>query len=248
LYPEGVRRKPVYQYDIKKAYYWAGSLGLPRIVKNYKAGDKNFICIFENLEIPENAPNTFERKYVIATNEDIETYNLKGRILKAYKLEDFTFYPNEFIEDNYSDLPKKIFKRLTQAYWGIYANGSVLERVIMKDSGKLKNGKKIIKPEKIIMMPNRFQNYIYSSIIINRVIRRLYSFVKKTTPISVFVDSVLCEKPIQTGEKVGDMVLKDYFKGGILIKSSGLWTPLQDLPKDTFDYRHYYKHAGYKRG
>ena len=223
-----------YQYDINKAYLWAGGLGLPRRFFPYQKGDKNYVVLMEMKTAKEDLPNRFSYyPRTIVTNEDVEYYGITGKVIHGVSFKDYSLNPNELLFE-LTDMEEGSFKRLTQSYWGVWAMGKPIRCQSISAGLDVKNE---------WYLKNRLQNIVYASIIINRVVRKVHS-VMKEGGVSCFVDSVITPNELYTTDEIVGWKLEHTFDRGVYILAPGV---LHEYPEmRTTKINHWLKHAGYQ--
>jgi len=227
----GVIESPLHQYDLVSAYLWAGSLGFPSKYRPYQSGDKNFIVIFKQSKINFKLPALFHDRLCIIQNQDIDTYGLRGDIVRgiSWLSSDVVTILDDFYELQTLQLPEKAYKRITQSYWGLWASSRLLHLDIW-DNGRI---------VKTVDSWNRFQNFLWAHLIMHRVARRMFELASSGA-VLCYVDAVLTAERFPTGENLGDWQYKGYYPKGVTVINAGFWTP-NPAPKNL---REYLKHSG----
>lgn len=226
---------PLYHYDVNKAYYWAGQEGLPTRVRPYSKGDANFMVLARIRSHKRDLPVMIEqRKRVLLTNEDIDLYGIDPEIITGVSWADDVerFYPESVMVEFAGKVPEWLFKKMTQTYWGIYAQHLPIDREVW-ENGKL---------QKTIRMYNRNQNIFWAQTLVSRVCRHVYGEAVKGAR-QVYVDSIIVPEPIATGEEIGNWRHVNTFPTGVIINAPGVWTPFPEGRR--LHYNLWHKHAGY---
>jgi hypothetical protein len=227
----GTVEPPLYYYDLKSAYLWAGLRGLPTRYKPYEPGDRDFIAIWENTAQPLNAPLVFNRKRIIIDSADIECYGLTGNILWAVSYFDKSHFVGDTFEELIKYMPERTLKKITQTYWGRWASTTPVFMVNV--NGKVR---------KNTMLKSIFSNYIWATIIVHRVIRRVWEY-KSSETVLIIADALLNKVKIPTGNMSGCFRLKETYDRSLIIKAPGVWT----MAPANSDLSLWVKHSGYER-
>lgn len=200
----GVWRK----YDLRSAYLWAVTQGLPdprsytRSISPWTCKHPGAVYRVKLQEPTLGAPFPFNRAVeCLATAEEIETYGLRiERIVSgvAWKRVCDT-----------SELVKAIrgvtyWKEAARSYWGRWAQQ---ERIMCVAHGKKWR------------LPNLALNIPWAHLIVSRVRMRLWEASRGAA--HVFVDSVITQREIPTGDGLGDWRLEKVYKHGVLIRAPG---------------------------
>lgn len=235
---------PIYHYDINSAYMHAASLGLPARLYPYTGNPDSmgYVAVMEIEGKTDHLPN-FLSKFdddngILVTSEDVKRYNLRGRILWGVEYFDLDVDVLPILED-LSHLPRSIFKRCTQSFWGMFASFSGVD-IEDYETGEERK------------LWNRNQNIVWASLIVRRVAGIVYDAMVDFNGVSCYVDSVLTEKPLSgsmIGSEVGQWKLEGVYEKGILIDAAGVWHPLPFVSKaEITNKRRWKKHAGTYNG
>lgn len=235
----GFHHGEAYLYDIVKAYYWAGSLGLPMKVKYFKnkPTSKNWIAIVKMKSHPEVCPDFLKREVAVLSSEDIEVYDCEFDILYGFDLYGFDYFPQQDLE-KIDYLPEKCLKLAKQSYWGIWAMQQQIRVERITNDGEVINWH----------LNNRNKKMIWAILIVRRVMGKLYSMIDENV-MNIYVDSILTREKIaddKTGEEAGDWKLKKTLDG-VVIKNAGVWTTIDSFLKHGKRYENWYKHSGYRK-
>jgi hypothetical protein len=205
-----IYRGHLYQYDIRSAYLWALSLGLPdpatfRRVRRVDGPGLYWAPspAYPYLPYPWNKPGMYP-----ATIEEIEALPISWREIK---------YGVAFTPDTFDTSPWvadimgwREWKKVGRSYWGRWAaTGSVLAQTT--------NYEGEVNTERELPDPSR--NPIWAAIITSRLRLRLWWLVDsgERKVFRVVTDSIVTDTPLDTGENVGDWKLaKEFPKGGII--------------------------------
>lgn len=234
--------QPVYHYDINKAYMHAASMGLPSALYPYN-GDPDaigYVVLLEPTVDISNLPNFLspfmDDKLILVTNEDVETYKLKGRVVRGVQYYDLDVNLRPILDDLKKDLPESLWKKCTQTFWGMFASVSGLDVVGFDTRTDHK-------------LWNRNQNIVWASLIIRRVAAKVYNAWIEYDGVSCFVDSLICTKKMNEkdiGTEIGQWKLEGEHKKGAYFEGAGVWHPLPFQRKSDFYNRSkWHKHSGH---
>ena len=209
---KGRTTAPAYQYDMRSAYLWASTLGLP-VGKSWKAsrvirGNKPGIYLVEH-DPRESLPYPFNRhRHVIATDAECEAYNLDvRRVLGGATWSDSL--PADAVT---SVCDRFTFgKQMGRAYWGRWASSAPL---LVTQGGKTRE------------MPNRSRNVAWAHLIVSRVRSRLWEASRAAGGLHVYVDAVIGTREIPTGPGLGDFRLVREYLGGVDVRGTGRYAPI----------------------
>lgn len=220
-------------YDINSAYLWSLTLGLPD-PHSYHAEDYpkpergdviGFIhpgCYLVTLDEPARfAPYPFNQRqrFYVATTDEIETYDLP---VTSYRF-GVTWSPvllsTSRMQDMITSLP--CAKQTSRSFWGRWASHTKIE---------------CITKNKTWFLRNPALHVIWAHLILSRVKLKIWREV--TYPKHVYVDSVIVDEPMKTGDSIGDWRLIADYENGINIVGAGMYGPI-GKPLD--------KHIGVKR-
>lgn len=202
----GIHRGTFRRYDIRSAYLWAGSLGLPD-VRTYqcaaRVSKRLSGCYRVRLERPvPGAPYPFSRAVeCLATDEEIELYSLPVTEVVAgitwKRLRD----PEKMLEAVYR---VSSWKAAARSYWGRWGQTA---RVVCHAGGKS------------WVLPNPAANVPAAALIIARVKAKLWTHAAEA--VHVYVDSLITPRELRTGEALGDFKLEHTYRNGVVIKAPG---------------------------
>lgn len=232
----GYNYSRIYHYDINRAYLGAIGKGLPSRTYPYTPKMPGFVVLAKNVK-GDDLPGFFQSKNgVIITSEDLDTFPIESfDVVTGVSFRDFDVNLNPTVY-NCSELPPRLFKRITQAFWGVFAMRDPVEVEYRNGNSRL--------------MHNYLQNVVWAQLIIRRVAAQVYKAAVGKNPVAVFVDSVLMEEPIAPdliGEDPGTWKHVDTYDRGIYIVNPGMWHPLPFNPK-TLPPVLWKKHMGYSSG
>lgn len=206
----GIFRGAWYRYDLRSAYRWAATLGLPD-VRTFRA------CVHSdpasvdglwiaNIEMRDDLPNTFRRSGpIVISSEEIRTYGIKAEVLRGVTWTQTL--PSTYVEQTLTQLPNA--KEAGRAYWGRWISRDPLV---------------CWTPNKRWNMPNSVANFIWGWLIVGRVRSRVWSFAKDAAHI--YVDEMLVPHEVATGEALGDWHLKEVYPRGVFVKRTGHFSSL----------------------
>lgn len=203
----GVHRGVYYKYDMRSAYLWAATLGLPdtrtytRSLKPWK--DKHDGLYRIKLLRPSlDAPFPYNQaRECIATNREIETYSLSvGEVL------DGVVWTRTVSGEKVVEAIRQVstWKQAARSYWGRWAQ---LQKV------------ECTSPNRRWSLPNITLNIPWAHLIVSRVKMRLWEV--STNAIHVFVDSVITPHRLPTGMLVGDWRLEKTYEEGVIVRAPG---------------------------
>lgn len=202
----GIIRGTHYKYDLRSAYLWAGSLGLPdtRTYRRSLAVSADRPGVYRvTLERPvPDAPFPFNRaRECLASSEEIEVYSLPvSRVVSGVTWKR-TLDPARML-----DTIKLVtcWKQAGRSYWGRWGQTA---RVECHAGGKA------------WVLPNIAANVPWAHLIVSRVKMRLWTFA--TDAAHVYVDSVITPRRIPTGPEIGDWKLEATYPNGVLVRGPG---------------------------
>ena len=206
-------------YDMKSAYFWALTQGLPdtrtfRFKRKYKHSELHgFDCeglfVIEIEKARETYPYPFNRKRqrYIATTEEIEQLELSvTKIHSGITWKKSSNVANQMV-DTILGLPAS--KQVGRSYWGRWASRAPI-------SCRMASGREW-------KLRNILTNIIWAHIILSRVKMRVWRHSGNAAHI--FVDSIITKDIIETGNEAGDWKLVNEFDG-LNIKSPGYFETL----------------------
>ena len=203
----GVHSGTYYKYDMRSAYLWAGSQGMPdpktyRRTLEYSATRPGVYRI--ELVAPErSAPFPFNRaKECLASSEEIETYGLQIKSVITGVTWTRTIDPENMLSNVRA---VSTWKQAARSYWGRWGQTA---RVECHAGGKTWN------------LPNIAANIPWAHLIVSRVKLKLWHAVDAST-VHVYVDSLLTQKPIVTGDGIGDWKLEQTYTNGLIVRGTG---------------------------
>lgn len=203
----GISKGTYYKYDLRSAYLWAATLGMPdtrtytRSLYPWKSKNDGVYRI-RLLEPSPSAPFPFNQaRECIATNHEIELYNLKvGEVV------DGVVWKRSTPGDRIVDAVKQVstWKQAGRSYWGRWGQMQKLTCVANGHEWSL---------------PNAALNIPWAHLIISRVKMRLWEFSKNA--VHVYVDSVITTEKLPIGEEIGDWRLEKTYQNGIFVRGPG---------------------------
>lgn len=226
----GTCRGRHYHYDLRNAYLWSALQGLPRTLRPYQPGDRNFVAIMDHIE-GDNLPNRFERmRRALVTSEDLQVYPMEGQIIGGVSFDDLDVNLSPVLYE-LADLPGNAFKSLSQSFWGCFASYRPISVRYYEGGQELRTR----------YMYNRLQNLTWATLIINRVAARVWQQAQRGA-VLVFIDSVVTPHPVRTGDQPGDWRHVETFDKGLYVRAPGVFDALPLLRRH--DLRSWYKHCG----
>lgn len=235
----------IFYYDMKSAYLWAGiTQAFPRRYMPYEKGDTHY-CGLMNIDpdsIQDHTPHYFKRNPALVTYQDVKYYGFKGKILWAIAWRPkHTFMFHDIFSRLDAILPPEAFKMLSQAYWGMWACRTPVERVKYTSGEPVRRKHKGKMVKSIEMKPN-LTNLVYATLLINAVIRRCHQYSYDAILIST--DAILTQQEIPEGDRIGDWRLKDYGSNGAEVKAPTVWTLANDSGDIPEDLGQWSRHSG----
>lgn len=204
----GNHRGVYYKYDMRSAYLWAATLGLPdtrtytRSIAPWKRPEYEGVFRIRLVEPSPGAPFPFNRAHeCLATKEEIELYNLRISEVVDGVIWKRSIETRPLIE---AIQCVTTWKQAARAYWGRWAQMEKLECVA--------HGKKW-------RLPNFALNIPWAHMIVSRVRMRLWQHSEKA--VHVFVDSVITPEVLDTGNNLGDWKLEKVYPAGVLVQAPG---------------------------
>lgn len=195
-----------HKYDMRSAYLWAGSLGLPD-VKTYRRSthihpDKAGIYAVELVRPAPHAPFPFNRaRRCLATTQEIEIYGLEiAQVYSGIRYGELTD-PAKMLE---AVRAVSTWKEAGRSYWGRWGQRARVRCHAGDNSWNL---------------PNVTQNIPWAHLIISRVRERLWNY--SAGAVHVYVDSVITPAVLPVGLDIGDWKLEKTYGAGVIIKGPG---------------------------
>jgi hypothetical protein len=202
----GVHPGVHYKYDLRSAYLWAGSLGMPD-VRTYRrvwsiAKEPGVYRVELEATVP-NAPYPFNRyRDVLATSDEIELYSLPvRRIVKGItwtKLVD----PTAMLD---AVCRVSTWKQAGRAYWGRWGQSA---RVECHTAGG-----------RSWSLPSFAANVPYAALIVSRVKARVWTDAARA--VHVFVDSIITPDVLKTSDAIGGWKLEKTYTAGVQVRGAG---------------------------
>jgi hypothetical protein len=197
-----------YRYDMRSAYLWAATLGMPnaysyqRSLSPWKDRYRDGVYRIKVLRPSPLAPFPFDRAMeCLASSEEIEHYNLPVAEVIDGVAWDGLIDPKPII-DAISCV--SFWKQAGRSYWGRWAQ---MTRVQCHSPNKKWN------------LPNTTLNVPWAHTIVSRVKMRLWEHASNA--LHVFVDSVITPDVIKTGTGLGDWRLEKTYDNGVIIRGPG---------------------------
>jgi len=196
------------RYDMRSAYLWAATLGLPdtrtyqRSLSPWKNGNRDGVYRVKLLRVSPNAPFPFNSALeCLASNIEIETYNLA-----VAEVIDGVTWKNSIDTRSLMEAITAVstWKQAGRSYWGRWAQ---MTRVMCHSEKKKWS------------LPNITLNIPWAHMIVSRVKMRLWE--NASNALHVFVDSVITPDILKTGSELGDWRLEKTYKTGVVIRGPG---------------------------
>lgn len=210
----GVHRGVYFKYDMRSAYLWSATLGLPdtrtytRSLKISSNVDGLYRVILQNPVAGAPFPYNQARE-CIATNQEIETYSLPVQSVVSGVCWKRTLPGDPIVE-----AVRKVstWKQAARAYWGRWGQ---IQKVQCNANGKK------------WFLPNVALNIPWAHLIVSRVRMRLWEYSKNS--VHVYVDSVITSDVLPTGDNIGDWRLEKTYNAGVFVRGPGQYGAL-DAP------------------
>jgi hypothetical protein len=209
----GAIHEPLYQYDIRSAYLWSLSQGLPdpdTFVDTKKIIGPGLYWVDSPaqplLPYPWNTVGRFP-----ATEEEILAFPINPRSVSR----GIAFAPNTQAIGQAVESIKawSCWKAVGRSFWGRWASIGKVECTTYDADDKLRTSRE---------MADATRNPVWGAIITSRVRMRLYEMTWKMPVSRVYVDSVVTRQQIDVGDGVGEWKLVDYFPDGAVVTVNGV--------------------------
>lgn len=231
----GVHIGTYHRYDMRSAYLWAASLGMPdpatyvrslnfaKTLKGFPMRPRKGICGLYRVKMLRNNPaHPFPFNYArecLASAEEIEVYDLEIAEYVEGVTWTRTLDPEPILSAVHAVTNWKLAAR---SFWGMWGQST---RVECHANGKSWT------------LPNPALNAPWAHAIVSRVKMRLWQFAG--TAVHVFVDSVITRDALRCGDSIGDWRLERTYPDGVVIRAPGQYGDLNELRLE--------KHAGVQR-
>lgn len=201
-----------YRYDMQSAYLWSSTLGLPVVqscqyvetIETSRAG----VYRLELARPAEGAPYPYgAMRNVVASLSEIDMYKLDiARVIGGVVWTDC--HPEDHVSRAIPDVPWK--KHVARAYWGQWAS----QEPVMCRS---RSGKEW-------PLKNPWLNLLWAHLIVGRVKQHLYELADshRARVAHVYVDSVVVDSELPTGDAPGQWRLELAYPSGLRIHGPGL--------------------------
>lgn len=208
----GVHKGTFYKYDMRSAYLWAATAGMPATNTYHRSKtpwkSKDGVFRIKLLRNPGNVPFPFcQARECLATNLEIETYNLPIAEVIDGVTWDGLMDPSAIIA---AVKTVSTWKQAGRAYWGRWGQS---EKITCHANGKTWN------------LPNIALNIPWAHTVISRVRMRLWKAARQA--VHVFIDSVITPERLRTGDKLGDWRLEKTYDG-VFIRGPGQYGSLNE--------------------
>lgn len=199
-----------HHYDMKRAYYWALTQGLPDPTHFYRTRSLAYRDAVYRVRlscVSEGAPYPFDTYTdVIATRDEIDTYGLQVADVIA----------GVAFRREYRDLSKVLHAidrwsfapMVSRTFWGAWSAQEGCQCVI-PGSGKRWT------------LPAQGRNVVWAHLIMSRVRRRLWDASTCGRWCHVYVDSIITTQTLSTGTSPGDWRLVDTYARGVKVAGPG---------------------------
>lgn len=209
----GAHYEQHYRYDLRSAYLWAASLGMPdtktltRSLKPWSDRQHAGVYRVKLLEPCTTAPFPFNQCVeCIASNLEIETYGLR-----IASVVDGVIWKRSLSGDSIVDTVKLVstWKQAGRAFWGRWGQSA---KLTCNANGKQWE------------LPNRALNIPWAHSIVSRVRMRVWEYARRA--VHVFVDSLITTERLPTGDNIGDWRLEKIYPNGVIIRGPGQYGSL----------------------
>jgi len=214
----GIHKQTFYKYDMRSAYLWASTLGMPDTRTYHRSRTpwkkKDGVFRLKLLRNNKNAPFPFNQaRECLATKQEIDTYDLQiAQVLGGVVWDG--------LENSESILTAiktvSTWKQAARAYWGRWGQS---EKITCHSLGKTWK------------LPNVALNIPWAHILIARVKLKLWEASKDS--VHVFIDSVITPHQLTTGAELGDWRLEKIYDG-IFIRGPGQYGALNESRLERF--------------
>lgn len=205
-----------HRYDMRSAYLWAATLGLPdtrtyrHSLSPWKNGKRDGIYRVKLVHPTPSAPFPFDRAYeCLASNLEIETYGLQVAEVVDGVTWTRTVDPEPLLA---AIRAVSTWKLAGRSYWGRWAQ---LTRVVCHSEKKKWS------------LPSATLNIPWAHSIVSRVKMRLWEHAG-TNAVHVFVDSVITKDVLPVGDSLGDWRLEKTYNAGVIIRAPGQYGALDE--------------------
>lgn len=196
------------QYDMNSAYLWAVTRGLPDVRSmrvSQQFGRWPGMYAVELTRPLDTLPYPFNAcKFVNATTEEIDAYSLPvAKILGG------VMWSGEIDGSPIVDAVKQFTfaKECARCFWGRWCSTIPVECATR--SGKRWE------------LPNPVQNFVWAHLVVSRVKARVWA--ESPNAAHIFVDSVITQDDLPTGEGLGEWRQTEMFNDGVKIKHAGFY-------------------------
>jgi hypothetical protein len=192
-----------YKYDMVSAYLWAAIEGLPH-PKSYRLADRisrQYDGVYlMRCEPRDDAPYPYTLGgTLLATRDEIEMYGLRGPVLWGAVWT--RVYDTSRMVRSITDW--SCWKYVGRMYWGRWASGLPVDCAIYDRNDTVSS------VSQLPPMPHA----IWAHLILSRVRRRLYDVTRYARVLRVYVDDIITDTPLTTGESIGQWHLKRTYNG-----------------------------------
>lgn len=214
----GIHNGRLYKYDMRSAYLWASTLGMPDTRTYHRSRtpwkSKEGVFRIKLLRTQKNAPFPFSQaRECLATNLEIETYNLAiAEVIDGVTWEGLSD-PTPIMA---AIKTVSTWKQAGRSYWGRWGQA---EKITCHANGKT------------WQLPNGSLNIPWAHLIISRVKMRLHQAASRA--VHVFIDSIITPERIKTGDNLGDWRLEKTYDG-IFIRGPGQYGALNESRMERF--------------
>lgn len=203
----GISPGRFYRYDMRSAYLWAGSLGMPDTTtyrRSLEVSSKLPGIYRVKLEHPvTDAPYPFNRALeCLASSDEIEVYDLPVKSVVAGVTWKRTIDPSRMLSHVRA---VSTWKQAGRSYWGRWGQ---TERVECHAGGKS------------WVLPNIGANVPWAHMIVSRVKMKLWHMVTPRT-VHVYIDSLITPERIPVGNEIGDWKLERIYENGVRVRGPG---------------------------
>lgn len=194
LMPRGEYPGKWFRYDLRSAYLWALTAGLPD-PKTYQFTEqrdtKRDGCYIMECEPTSGAPYPYERGGLWPVlRDEIDKYGLRGTIRYGVTWKQL-LPPDPMLK---IILSWPFWKEVGRAYWGRWAATAPLECATYDKQGVA---------AKRWELPAMHANPIWAHIILSRVRARLFDAAQGAQVARIYVDNIILDRPLPEGSGIG---------------------------------------------
>ncbi len=207
-----------YRYDLRSAYRWAGSLGLPdpatyQVRRRYDPARTGLWVVQlpdrRSVDLP---PCHRVAGWVVVSSDELRAYGVAPSRVRYGVSWDRDLWPG-WVGSVLDRLPPPAAKAAGRAYWGRWAGRDPLVCQMGADGKRWQ-------------LRNVFQHLVWAWTIVARVRLRLWEARAETA--HCYVDEIVTRRELPTGPNPGDWNLKAIYRSGIVVHRTGWWGALKE--------------------